>query len=157
MWMLPVLALVFLAMGPEGLDRYQAKAYAFGISYPVGWKVEERTLAEGAHKMGEVSFMPQGTRGDQLDFFKVVASQRDSTSSAFKGIVEMAGNQAPTRELIVDETPIKALIDEGETTWVLCDRVYPDYSYRFTFRVQGPLDKDAWNGIQMVMRSFARH
>lgn len=153
------LACFFLlfAASPDGLDRHNAEAYEFAIAYPIGWKVEERNLGTGERKMGEVSFMNVRNKSTQKwGFFKVVASERDSTSSPFKGIVDMVGEQGDFREAKLGEEEIKILVDHGKTTWLLCDQSYEDFSYSFSFRVQGKLDADSWAGIRMVLGTFAR-
>ncbi len=153
--LIPVLLL--LAVAKDGLDKHRAEEYGFSIGYPNHWKVEERSLGKAGRKMGEVSFLhPEIKPSTHWTFFKITATARDSTSAPFKGIVDMAGEQGTYREAELDGSPIKILIDEGKTTWLLCDRSYKDFSYSFSFRIQGKLDSDSWVGIKMVLGTFSR-
>ena len=154
---LPLLGLVLSAWTVNGLDRHDAPDYGFSIGFPDGWKVEERKLSNGGRLVGEVSFLHHKIKpSTHWTFFKVVATARDSTSSPFKGIADLVGDKGTYREAELDGSPVKILIDEGKTTWLLCDRLFEDFSYSFSFRIQGKLDTDSWLGIKMVLGTFRR-
>ena len=154
--LIPVIVLLAVAEMP-GLDRYDSDAYGFHVGYPMHWKVEERKLGTGDRPMGEVSFLHHTIRpSTKWTFFKVVANGRDSTSTPFKGIADLVGDKGTYREAVIEDEPIKLLVDEGETTWLLCDKLYDNFSYSFSFRIQGKLDTDSWLGIKMVLKTFGR-
>lgn len=155
--LLPLCVFLWIAASPDGLGRHSAEEYKFGIGYPIHWKVEQRELGKGSLKVGEVSFLHKNIKpATKWTFFKVVATERDSTSSPFKGIVDIVGEKGSYREASLGKDPIRILVDEGKTTWLLCDKNFDDFSYSFSFRIQGKLDTDSWIGIKMVLGTFGR-
>ncbi len=68
----------------------------------------------------------------------------------------MVGEAGTYKEAKLGQEEIKILVDHGKTTWLLCDRSFDDFSYSFSFRIQGKLDGDSWAGIRMVLGTFKR-